>query len=101
MAAGQESVTRRALLALAVFAVALLVFGGVVAASDVSATGSFRVEASEDVSRDFAGAPRLQSFAWAQWEGKWILIAGRAAAYHGVGQGDVDFPRAKANLSIW
>jgi hypothetical protein len=53
------------------------------------------------VSRDFADAPRLQSFAWAQLEGKWIFIAGRAAAYHGVGQGDVDFPRAKANLSIW
>jgi hypothetical protein len=60
-----------------------------------------RIEASEDVSADFAGTPRLQAFAWAQWEGKWIFIAGRTAGYHGVGQGDVDFPRAHANARIW
>ena len=59
------------------------------------------VEASEDVSAQFIGAPRLQSFVWAQWDGKWILIAGRTGGYHGVGQGDVDFPRTKANLQIW
>jgi hypothetical protein len=63
--------------------------------------GGIRVEASEEVSAEFPGAPRLQSFAWAQWDGKWIFIAGRAAGYHGVGQGDVDFPRAKANQQIW
>src|SRR5260370_12884330 len=61
----------------------------------------FRIEASEDVSERFAGAPRLQSFAWAQWQGKWIFIAGRAGGYHGIGQGDVDFPRSRANLKIW
>ena len=60
----------------------------------------FQIEASEDVSERFAGAPRLQSFAWAQWEGKWIFIAGRAGGYHGIGQGDVDFPRSRANLKI-
>lgn len=59
------------------------------------------IEASEDVAADFAGVPRLQSFAWAQWEGKWIFIAGRTGGYHGVGQGDVDFPRTKANPRIW
>jgi len=59
------------------------------------------VDASEDVSSDFIGAPRLQSFAWAQWDGKWIFIAGRIGGYHGVGQGDVDFPRTRANQRIW
>jgi hypothetical protein len=66
-----------------------------------SPSGGIRVEASEDVSAEFTGAPRLQSFAWAQWDGKWIFIAGRSGGYHGVGQGDVDFPRAKANQQIW
>ena len=61
----------------------------------------FRVEASEDVSAQFPGAPRLQSFAWAQWDGKWIFIGGRTGGYHGIGQGDVDFPRSRANLKIW
>lgn len=63
--------------------------------------GPLRVEATEDVSGDFIGAPRLHSFAWAQWNGKWIFIAGRTGGYHGVGQGDVDFPRARANQRIW
>jgi hypothetical protein len=59
------------------------------------------IEASEDVSSDFIGVPRLHSFAWAQWEGKWIFIGGRIGGYHGVGQGDVDFPRTRANQRIW
>jgi hypothetical protein len=63
--------------------------------------GPLLVEASEDISSDFVGAPRLHSFAWAQWDGKWIFIAGRTGGYHGVGQGDVDFPRARANQRIW
>jgi hypothetical protein len=96
VAAGPETVRLGAW-----FVVAALAIGFIATGSDTSLTAPFRVEASEDVSRDFAGAPRLQSFAWAQWDGKWILIAGRAGAYHGVGQGDVDFPHAKANLSIW
>ena len=61
----------------------------------------FLVEASEDVSLLLAGAPRLQSFSWAQWDGKWIFIAGRTAGYHGVGGADADFPRARANARIW
>jgi hypothetical protein len=61
----------------------------------------FTVEASEDVSADFPGAPLLQSFVWAQWQGKWIFIAGRTGGYHGIGQGDVDFPRTRANQKIW
>jgi hypothetical protein len=66
-----------------------------------AAQTSFTVEAAEDASVDFIGAPRLQSFAWAQWEGKWIFIAGRTGGYHGIGQGDVDFPRTKANQDVW
>jgi hypothetical protein len=61
----------------------------------------FVVEASQDVSADFTSAPRLHSFVSAQWEGKWIFIGGRTGGYHGVGQGDVDFPRSRANLKIW
>jgi hypothetical protein len=61
----------------------------------------FTIEASEDVSARFPGAPRLQSFAWAQWEGKWIFIAGRTAGYHGPGGKEADFPRAGANDRIW
>lgn len=69
-------------------------------ADSSSKTAPFTVEATEDVSRRFLGAPRLQSFAWAQWEGKWIFISGRTNGYHGVGP-DADFPRAKANNRIW
>jgi len=61
----------------------------------------FKIEATEDASVDFTGAPMLQSFVAAQWDGKWIFIAGRTGGYHGVGQGDVDFPRAKSNQNIW
>jgi hypothetical protein len=61
----------------------------------------FILEATENVSSHFPGAPRLQSFAWAVWEGKWIFITGRAAGYHGVGGKDSDFPRSGANDRIW
>src|SRR5689334_1583847 len=61
----------------------------------------FIIEASQDVSARFPGAPRLQSFAWAQWEGKWIFIGGRTTGYHGVGGQEADFPRSGANDRIW
>ena len=61
----------------------------------------FQIDASEDVSAEFLGAPRLHSFVSAEWDGKWIFIAGRTGGYHGVGQGDVDFPRSRANQKIW
>jgi hypothetical protein len=75
--------------------------GWILAKAGTAGGGRIVVEASEDASADFPGAPRLQSFAWAQWDGKWIFIAGRTGGYHGVGQGDVDFPRARANQRIW
>jgi hypothetical protein len=43
----------------------------------------------------------LQSFAWAEWDGKWILIGGRTTGYHGVGAAEADFPRAGSNDRIW
>jgi len=61
----------------------------------------FTIEASEDVSARFPGVPRLQSFAWAQWDGKWIFIAGRTTGYHAGGGKDADFPRTGANDRIW
>jgi len=78
-----------------------LAAGWMLANAGTAGGGPIVVEASEDASAEFAGAPRLQSFAWAQWDGKWIFIAGRTGGYHGVGQGDVDFPRARANQRIW
>jgi hypothetical protein len=69
--------------------------------ADVAKGSPFVIEASEDVSVDFIGAPQLQSFAWAQWDGKWIFVAGRTGGYHGIGQGEVDFPRTHANQDIW
>src|SRR4051812_2431854 len=63
--------------------------------------GPFIVEASQDVSSRFPGAPRLQSFAWAHWRGKWIFFAGRATGYQGGGGGEADFARAGANDRIY
>jgi hypothetical protein len=59
------------------------------------------IEANEDVSAMFPGAPKIHSFVSAEWEGKWIFIAGRMAGYHGDGGKDADFPRAGANTSVW
>jgi len=82
-------------------AVAALALGCLVALTGAPGKPALLVEATEDVSADFMGAPRLQSFVSAQWDGKWVFIAGRTGGYHGVGQGDVDFPRARANQQIW
>ena len=82
-------------------AAATLAVSGILAATGAPEGPAFRVEATEDASVDFTGAPRLQSFVWAQWDGKWIFIAGRTGGYHGIGQGDVDFPRTKSNQDIW
>jgi hypothetical protein len=67
----------------------------------VSGNPPFTLEARDDVSARFPGSPRLHSFAWAQWNGKWIFIAGRTGGYHGVGGADADFPRDRANAKIW
>src|SRR5580658_1310428 len=61
----------------------------------------FTIEAAENVAGHFPGAPKLQSFAWAAWDGKWIFIGGRTTGYHGVGAAEADFPRAGSNAKIW
>ena len=47
----------------------------------------FGIDASEDVSKDFPGAPHIQSFSFGQWEGRWVFIGGRIAGYHNAGGG--------------
>jgi hypothetical protein len=61
----------------------------------------FTVDASEDVSSQFPGAPRIQSFSFAQWKGRWVFIGGRVAGYHSVGGGMAEFLRADANREVW
>ena len=61
----------------------------------------FTVDASEDASRDFPGAPRIQSFSFGQWKGRWVFIGGRIAGYHGVGGGSAEFLRADADRDVW
>jgi hypothetical protein len=66
-----------------------------------SATVPFTIDASEDVAREFPGAPRLQSFSFAQWKGRWIFIGGRISGYHAGGGGSAEFLRADANRDVW
>jgi hypothetical protein len=61
----------------------------------------FTISASEDVSSQFVGAPRVQSFSFAQWEGRWVFIGGRMAGYHSVGGGMAEFLRADSNRDVW
>ena len=39
----------------------------------------FTIDASEDARAEFPDAPRLQSFSFAQWKGRWVFIGGRIA----------------------
>ena len=61
----------------------------------------FTIDASDDASSEFAGAPRLQSFSFAQWKGRWVFIGGRIAGYHSVGGGPAEFLRTDANREVW
>jgi hypothetical protein len=61
----------------------------------------FTIEATENVAGDFPGAPHLQSFSFAQWEGRWVFVGGRISGYHAVGGGSADFLRADANRDVW
>src|SRR5215471_15804134 len=61
----------------------------------------FSIEASEDVAAEFPAAPRLQSFAFAQWQGRWVFIGGRSSGYHAVGGGSAEFLRSDANREVW
>ncbi|HUI77119.1 MAG TPA: hypothetical protein VLY24_04370 [Bryobacteraceae bacterium] len=61
----------------------------------------FTVDASEDAAAEFPGAPRVQSFSFAQWKGRWVIIGGRTAGYHSVGGGSAEFLPTDANRQIW
>jgi hypothetical protein len=53
---------------------------------------------------DFGAAalPTLQSFAAAQYDGKWVMLAGRTNGIHGFGQtGQQNFPPAYQNKEVW
>src|SRR5262245_50764224 len=66
-----------------------------------STTVPFTIDASEDVAAEFPGAPRLQSFSFAQWKGRWVFAGGRVSGYHTVGGGSAEFLRADANREVW
>jgi hypothetical protein len=61
----------------------------------------FAIEATEDVADQFPGAPRLQSFSFAQWKGRWIFIGGRIGGYHAVGGGSAEFLQSDSNRDVW
>ena len=61
----------------------------------------FSIDASQDARSDFPDAPRLQSFSFAQWNGRWVFIGGRIAGYHSVGGGPAEFLRSDANRDVW
>jgi hypothetical protein len=61
----------------------------------------FTIDATEDAASEFPGAPRVQSFSFAQWKGRWVVIGGRAAGYHSVGGGPAEFLRTDANREVW
>ncbi len=61
----------------------------------------FAVDATEDASANFPQAPRVESFSFAQWEGRWLFIGGRIAGYHALGGKSADFTRADANREVW
>src|SRR5262245_62970494 len=82
----------------------VLLFGilpSLVSAPRSPATVPFTIEASENVAGEFPGAPRLQSFSFAQWKGRWIFIGGRISGYHAVGGGSAEFLSADANREVW
>ena len=61
----------------------------------------FSVDATQDASAEFPGAPHIQSFSFAQWQGRWVFIGGRSAGYHNAGGGPAEFLRSDANRDIW
>ncbi len=61
----------------------------------------FSIDATEDATSEFPGAPHIQSFSFAQWKGRWVFIGGRAAGYHNAGGGAAEFLRSDANRDIW
>ncbi|MDX1531113.1 MAG: hypothetical protein R3362_06270, partial [Rhodothermales bacterium] len=59
----------------------------------------FEIEIEEVAWPDPAAIPALHSFAWAEHDGKWLLVAGRTDGLHGFGADP--FPVASANDAVW
>jgi len=79
----------------------LAILAGGAALAAVPAGVPFTIDVSEAVAGEFPGAPRLQSFSFAQWKGRWVFIGGRISGYHAVGGGSAEFLRADANREVW
>src|SRR6058998_1400198 len=83
------------------FVVLIVILACRASAARTPVTIPFTIDASEDVANEFPGAPRLQSFSFAQWKGRWVFIGGRISGYHAVGGGSAEFLRADANRDVW
>ncbi len=83
------------------FVVLIVILACRASAARTPVTIPFTIDASEDVANEFPGAPRLQSFSFAQWKGRWVFIGGRTSGYHAVGGGSAEFLRADANRDVW
>jgi hypothetical protein len=84
---------------LVVAVMALVLYDG--AGARAQAELPFKVEVSEVAGREFPGAPRIHSFSFAQWKGRWVFIGGRLGGYHAVGGGSAEFLRADSNRDVW
>src|SRR6267142_5184050 len=83
------------------FCLLLAVLACGIAWAQVPAAVPFTIDVSEAAAGEFPGAPRLQSFSFAQWKGRWVFIGGRISGYHAVGGGSAEFLRADANREVW
>ncbi|HYR85863.1 MAG TPA: hypothetical protein VE422_17365 [Terriglobia bacterium] len=83
------------------FCLLLAVLACGIAWAQVPAAVPFTIDVSEAAAGEFPGAPRLQSFSFAQWKGRWVFIGGRISGYHAVGGGSAEFLRADANRDVW
>lgn len=88
-------------LALLCFQLMRIAIAALFGVSLVYAQLPFSVDATQDAGREFPGIPHVQSFAFAQWKGRWVIIGGRASGYHSVGGGPAEFLRSDANRDVW
>src|SRR5438128_11807560 len=79
----------------------LAILAGGAALAAVPAGVPFTIDVSEAVAGEFQGAPRLQSFSFAQWKSRWVVIVGRISGYDAVGGGSSEFLQVDANREVW
>jgi hypothetical protein len=78
----------------------LLLLSALPVAAQDAADLPFEVELVE---RSFAAMPALHSSAWAEHEGRWLFVAGRADGLHAVNTNlePIAFPTDGANNAVW